>query len=142
MINEQMNGTSKHGMVHLHSTYDFGETLKRLESALKEKGIHTFCRIDHSGEAAKAGLAMRPTFLVIFGSPKAGTPLMIESPTLALDLPLKVLIWEGEGKAIWLTYNSVEYLRQRHKVPSEAAALSAVEHLLTQVTGHEEKSSR
>jgi len=75
--------------------------------------------VDHSGEAEKAGLQMRPTQLLIFGSPKAGTPLMVASPTLAIDLPLKALAWEDGNGAVWLSYNSPEYLQQRHKIPGE-----------------------
>jgi uncharacterized protein (DUF302 family) len=75
--------------------------------------------VDHGGEAEKVGMKMRPTKLVIFGSPKAGTPLMVAAPTLAIDLPLKALVWEDETGKVWLAYNSPEYLRERHGVPSE-----------------------
>jgi len=75
--------------------------------------------VDHSGEAEKVGLKMRPTQLIVFGSPKAGTPLMVASPTLAIDLPLKALAWEDADGQVWLSYNSPEYLKQRHNVPDE-----------------------
>jgi uncharacterized protein (DUF302 family) len=105
------------GMAHLSSPYRFAETIKRLESLLQAQGLAIFCRIDHSGEAEKAGLKMPPTQVIIFGNPKGGTPLMIASPTVAIDLPLKALIWEdGEGR-IWVSYNSPEYLGQRHNIP-------------------------
>jgi uncharacterized protein (DUF302 family) len=106
------------GMAHLSSPYRFAETIKRLESLLQAQGLAIFCRIDHSGEAEKAGLKMPPTQVIIFGNPKGGTPLMIASPTVAIDLPLKALIWEdGEGR-IWVSYNSPEYLGQRHNIPA------------------------
>src|SRR5207302_6608225 len=104
-------------LIHIRSPYSVQETLKRLESALQAKSLTVFARIDHSGEAQKIGLQMRPTQLVIFGSPKAGTPLMVASPTLAIDLPLKALAWEDADGTVWLSYNSPEYLKQRHNVP-------------------------
>jgi uncharacterized protein (DUF302 family) len=78
-----------------------------------------FALIDHSGEAAKIGMKMRPTKLVIFGSPKGGTPVMVAAPTLAIDLPLKALVWEDESGKVWVSYNSPAYLQQRHGVPEE-----------------------
>ncbi len=107
------------GMVHVRSSYSVLETLKRLESALQAKNLTVFARIDHSGEAEKIGLQMRPTQLVIFGSPKAGTPLMVASPTLAIDLPLKALAWEDTDGLVWLSYNSPDYLKRRHEIPDE-----------------------
>jgi len=92
------------------------ETIERLESLLRQQGLAVFCRIDHSGEAEKAGLKMRPTQLIIFGSPKAGAPSMIAFPSLAIDLPLKALIWEDAEGKVWVSYNSPEYLKQRHNV--------------------------
>ena len=106
-------------MVHLRSPHTVPETLRRLESLLQAKGVNIFARVDHSGEAEKAGLKMRPTQLLIFGSPKAGTPLMVASPTLAIDLPLKALAWEDADGAVWLSYNTPEYLKQRHNIPDE-----------------------
>lgn len=82
-------------------------------------GLEIFGRIDHGGEAEKVGLTMRPAQVLIFGSPKAGTPLMAIVPTLAIDLPLKALVWEDAGGAVWLSYNTPEYLRERHGVPEE-----------------------
>jgi uncharacterized protein (DUF302 family) len=95
------------------------ETLARLQSILKEKAITVFALVDHSGEAEKAGLKMRPTQLLIFGSPKGGTPLMVAAPRLAIDLPLKALAWQDEPGQVWLSYNSPEYLQQRHGFPAE-----------------------
>ncbi|MGA9800227.1 MAG: DUF302 domain-containing protein [Terriglobales bacterium] len=93
--------------------------MKRVESLLQMQGLKIFCRIDHSGEAEKIGLKMPPTQVLIFGSPKGGTPLMIASPTVAIDLPLKALIWEDGGGKVWVSYNTPEYLKQRHDLPDE-----------------------
>jgi uncharacterized protein (DUF302 family) len=89
--------TPDNGMQRLSSPYSVPETLKRIESLLQEKGLTIFCRIDHSGEAEKLGLKMHATQLIIFGSPKGGTPVMVASPTMAIDLPLKALVWEDAG---------------------------------------------
>jgi uncharacterized protein (DUF302 family) len=114
-----MAPTPDNGMQHLTSPYSVPETLRRIESLLQEKGLTIFCRVDHSGEAEKVGLKMHPTQLILFGSPKAGTPVMVASPTIAIDLPLKTLVWEDAGGKVWVSYNSPEYLQQRHSVPSE-----------------------
>ena len=107
------------GMVDIPSRYSVPESLVRLEAILKEKGLTIFARVDHSGEAAKVDMEMRPTQLVIFGSPKGGTPLMVAAPSLAIDLPLKALAWQDEGGKVWLSYNSPEYLQQRHNIPAD-----------------------
>jgi len=107
------------GIVNLTSRYSVPETLARLEAILKEKGITVFARVDHSGEAEKAGLKMRPTQLLIFGSPKGGTPLMVAAPSVAIDLPLKALAAQDEQGIVWLSYNSPEYLQQRHGIPQD-----------------------
>ena len=107
------------GMVHLSSPYSVAETLQRLESVLKVKNLTVFARVDHSGEAEKVGLKMRPTQLILFGSPKAGTPLMVASPTLAIDLPLKALAWEDAEGKVWLSCNAPDYLKRRHQIPDE-----------------------
>ena len=109
----------ENGIVHLRSPYSVPETLKRLEDLLSTKNLTVFARIDHSGEAEKVGLKMRPTQVIIFGSPKGGTPLMVASPTLAIDLPLKALVWEDEDGTVWLSCNSPDYLQWRHQVPDE-----------------------
>jgi uncharacterized protein (DUF302 family) len=111
--------TPDNGIVSLSSPYPFAETLKRVQAALREKGLMIFSVVDHSGEAEKAGLKMLPTQLVIFGSPKAGTPVMVASPTIAIDLPLKALVSEDAAGKVWVSYNSPEYLKQRHNVPEE-----------------------
>ena len=107
------------GMIDLPSPYSVPDTLARLESILKERGVRVFACVDHSGEAAWGGLAMRPTQLLIFGSPKGGTPLMVAAPSVAIDLPLKALAWEDERGKVWLSYNDPEYLQQRHGFPVE-----------------------
>ncbi len=110
------------GMVHVGSHYSVYETLQRLESVLSAHGLTIFGRVDHSGEAEKVGLKMPPTQVLIFGSPKAGTPLMVASPTLAIDLPLKAMVWEDADGTVWVSYNAPEYLKQRHHVPDDLIA--------------------
>src|ERR1700734_2941198 len=107
------------GLVEIASRYSFDETVERLQAAFKEKGMQVFAIIDHSGEAEKVGLKMRPTKVLIFGNPKGGTPLMVAAPSLAIDLPLKTLVAEDESGKVWVSYNSPEYLQQRHGVPEE-----------------------
>ncbi|HSZ64536.1 MAG TPA: DUF302 domain-containing protein [Terriglobales bacterium] len=105
------------GIIDVPSRYSVPDTLARLRAILKDKDMTVFALIDHSGEAEKAGLEMRPTQLLIFGSPKGGTPLMVAAPRLAIDLPLKALAWQDEKGQVWLSYNSPEYLQQRHGFP-------------------------
>lgn len=107
------------GLVRILSRYSVDETLQRLESALAARGLQVFARIDHSGEAEKVGLKMPATKLLIFGSPKAGTPLMLAAPTLAIDLPLKALVVEDDQGKVWLIYNSPEFLKKRHGIPDD-----------------------
>jgi uncharacterized protein (DUF302 family) len=107
------------GLLQIASRYPVDETVKRLEAVLAEKGVRLFALIDHSGEAEKIGMKMRPTKLLIFGSPKGGTPLMVAASSLAIDLPLKALVAQDEGGKVWISYNSPEYLRQRHGVPED-----------------------
>ena len=110
------------GIVTSQSRYSFAETVEKLEALLKEKGIHLFTIIDHSGAAASAGLSMPPTKVFIFGNPKGGTPLMIAAPNLAIDLPLKILIAEDGNGKVWLSWNDPAYLQQRHGFPKEMMA--------------------
>jgi uncharacterized protein (DUF302 family) len=120
------------GIIDVPSRYSVPETLARLQSILKEKNITVFALIDHSGEAEKAGLKMRPTQLLIFGNPKGGTPLMVAAPRLAIDLPLKALAWQDEQGQVWLSHNSPEYLQQRHGFSSELMKNIAVVGALVQ----------
>jgi uncharacterized protein (DUF302 family) len=105
------------GIISKPSQYSVPETIGRLESVLKEKGITVFVKIDHAAEADKAGLKMRPAQLLIFGNPKGGTPVMNAAPVAAIDLPLKALAWQDAQGKVWLSYNSPEYLKERHKLP-------------------------
>jgi uncharacterized protein (DUF302 family) len=109
----------QNGLVQIASPYSLEETLRRLQAAFAAKGLQVFAVIDHSGEAEKVGLKMRPTKVVIFGSPRAGTPLMVAAPSLAIDLPLKALVAEDAVGKVWLTYNDPEYLQERHGVPEQ-----------------------
>jgi uncharacterized protein (DUF302 family) len=112
-------GVADNGLVWVRTSYSVVESVTRIELALRAANLTIFARVDHSGEAAKVGLTMRPTILIIFGSPLGGTPLMIASPSIAIDLPLKALVAEDADGAVWLTYNIPEYLRTRHKLPEE-----------------------
>ena len=114
-----MSTNAHNGLIHLASRHTVEETMQRLETLLSERGITIFARVDHSGEAAKVGLTMRPTKLLIFGSPKGGTPLMQATPSVAIDLPLKALFWQDAAGKSWLTYNDPAYLQQRHNFPAE-----------------------
>ena len=114
-----MTSLPDNGLVHLRSPYSVPDTMQRLESVLQPRNLTVFARVDHSGGAEKVGLEMRPTQLIIFGSPKSGTPLMVASPTLAIDLPLKALAWEDATGKVWLCYNSPDYLKRRHNIPEE-----------------------
>jgi uncharacterized protein (DUF302 family) len=107
------------GLIDIPSHHSVDETVKKLTSILDAKGITLFALVDHSGEAAKVGMNMRPTKLAIFGSPKAGTPLMLAAPRSAIDLPLKILIWEDNQARVWVSYNSPSYLEERHGLPHE-----------------------
>ena len=107
------------GLVLVRSRFSVGDTVGRLEAAFKNMGMQVFAVIDHSGEAQKVGLQMRPTKVVIFGSPKGGTPLMVAAPSLAIDLPMKALVAQDAEGEVWVTYNSPEYLQERHGVPGE-----------------------
>jgi uncharacterized protein (DUF302 family) len=107
------------GIVSIRSNHSVDETVDRLTNIVRSKGIILFAVIDHSGEAAKVGLKMPPTKLVILGNPKNGTPLMLAAPSVALDLPLKILVAEDAQGKVWISYNSPEYLKDRHGLPSD-----------------------
>jgi len=109
----------KNGIVDVPSNHSVEETVDRLKDILQTKGITLFALIDHSGEAEKVGMKMPPTKLLIFGSPKAGTPLMLAAPSIAIDLPLKILVWEDAHGKVWLSYNTPEYLKDRHGLPQD-----------------------
>src|SRR5271170_3402445 len=102
----QLSSANKNGIVQIKSGHSFADTFEGLESAVVSRGLSVFARIDFSGDAEKAGLTMRPTRLLIFGNPKAGTPLMIAAPSLAIDFPLKILVSSDDEGNVWVTYNS------------------------------------
>jgi uncharacterized protein (DUF302 family) len=116
----------ENGIVTIPSHQSVGQTVQTLEGILQAKGVKLFALIDHSGEAEKVGLQMRPTKLLIFGNPKAGTPLMIASPTLAIDLPLKILVWEDADGHVLVSYNTPAYLQARHGSPADLVQNLAV----------------
>jgi uncharacterized protein (DUF302 family) len=107
------------GIVHVPSNRSVDETVERLKGILAEKSVALFALVDHSGEAEKVGMNMRPTKLLIFGSPRAGTPVMRAVPSIAIDLPLKILVWEDSEGKVWVSYNSPKFLEERHDVPTE-----------------------
>jgi len=123
------------GIIDTPSNHSVDQTVERLKGILQAKGVNLFALVDHSGEADKVGMKMPPTKLLIFGSPKAGTPLMLAAPSSAIDLPLKILIWEdAQGKA-WVSYNSPAYLQERHSLPPELLQnIAVVETLASKAT--------
>jgi uncharacterized protein (DUF302 family) len=123
------------GMISKPSRYSVPETMDRLVAVLQAKGMTVFDRIDHAAAAKKAGLSMRASQLVIFGNPKGGTPLMVAAPTAAIDLPLKALAWEDTGGKVWISYNSMSYLKERHGIEGKDEALKAVAAALDAMTG-------
>lgn len=110
---------SAEGIISKPSKYSVPETIHRLETIVTSKGIKIFALVDHSGEAEKAGLAMPPTQLLIFGNPKGGTPAMLAEPLLAIDLPLKALAWQDASGQVWLSYNDPAYLQRRYSLSDE-----------------------
>lgn len=119
---------SENGIVRLSANHSVDEVVIRLQALLRKKDIKLFAIVDHSGEAEAAGFTMPPTKLLIFGNPKAGTPLMLASPSVAIDLPLKILVSEDIEGNVWVSYNSPEYLRWRHVLPEDLLAnIAAVE---------------
>jgi len=107
------------GIVTVESSHSVDQTVQKIEELLRAKGVKLFVLVDHSGEAESVGLHMRPTKLLIFGHPTAGTPLMIASPSVAIDLPLKILVAEDDAGKVWISYNSPPYLQGRHGFPQE-----------------------
>jgi uncharacterized protein (DUF302 family) len=127
-----MSASADNGMVRIASKHSVDEVVEKLRGILQAKSVTLFAVVDHSGEAAKAGLPMPPTKLVIFGTPKAGTPLMLASPSCAIDLPLKILVAEDANGGTFVSYNSPAYLRDRHHLPQDLLAnIAVVEALAT-----------
>lgn len=114
------------GIIDRSSNHSVDETVDKLKNVLQAKGVTLFAFVDHSGEAEKAGMKMPPAKLLIFGSPTAGTSLMLASPSVAIDLPLKILVWEDGGGRVWVSYNSPDYLKERHGLPQGLLANIAV----------------
>ena len=129
----KVNQTSPNnaGLVTLPSAHRATETVERLKALLAQKGIQLFAHIDHAAEAKKAGLSLRPTLVLIFGNPQAGTPLMQSQQTIGLDLPLRVLVWEDEAGKVWLTYYPVHLLAQLHQVADRDEAVKSLDASLT-----------
>lgn len=127
---KSMTSNSENGIVTIPSHQSVDQTVEKFEKLLQAKGVKLFALVDHSGEAEKAGMQMRPTKLLIFGNPKAGTPLMVASPGIAIDLPLKVLVWEDADGKVWISYNSPAYLQARHGLPQELVPNIAVVEVL------------
>ena len=123
------------GIADVPSRHSVDQTVANLREILQAKGITLFALVDHSGEAEKAGMKMSPTKLVIFGNPKAGTPLMIASPSSALDLPLKILIWQDADGKVWLSFNTPAYLQERHHLSAELLQNIAVVETLAAKAG-------
>ena len=122
------------GIVNKPSSHSVNEAVIKLKGILQAKGVTLFALVDHSGEAEKAGMKMKPTKLLIFGNPKAGTPLMLAAPSAAIDLPLKILIWEDGGGKVWISYTSPQYLQKRHGLPQELLQnIAVVENLATAI---------
>ena len=113
------NKAPDNGIVQKLSPHSVDETVAKLSAILQSTGVTLFTIIDHSGEAQKVGLQMPPTKLLIFGSPKAGTPLMLAAPSSAIDLPLKILVAQDAQGKVWVSYNSPEYVKQRHNLPPD-----------------------
>jgi uncharacterized protein (DUF302 family) len=123
---------STKGIISKPSNHSVDDTVAKLKAILQSKGVALFALVDHGGEAEKAGMKMPPTKLLIFGSPKAGTPLMLASPTIAIDLPLKILVAEDAAGKVWLSYNSPEYLEERHDLPADLLpTITVVDALVT-----------
>jgi uncharacterized protein (DUF302 family) len=118
------------GIVDRPSNHSVNETVDKLKNILRSRRVTLFDVIDHSGEAEKVGMKMPPTKLLIFGNPTSGTPLMLAAPKSAIDLPLKILIWEDAQGKVWVSYNSPRYLEERHRLPPELLKNIAVVEIL------------
>ena len=123
------------GIVKIPSHHSVDETVDKLKTILKSKGVTLFALVDHSGEAERVGMKMPPTKLLIFGNPKGGTPLMLAAPSAALDLPLKILVAEDSQGKVWISYNSREYLKERHGLPENLLPNIAVVQALATAAG-------
>jgi uncharacterized protein (DUF302 family) len=126
----------ENGIISKPTSRTVDETVEKLKALLQTKGVKLFAVIDHSGEAEAIGIKMPPTRLLIFGNPKGGTPLMLAAPRVAIDLPLKLLIWEDAQGSRWISYNSPQYLKQRHTLPDDLLKnIAVIEALATEAAG-------
>jgi uncharacterized protein (DUF302 family) len=123
------------GIVKIPSHHSVDETVDKLKAILNSKGVTLFALVDHGGEAEKVGMKMPPTKLLIFGNPKGGTPLMLAAPSAALDLPLKILVAEDAQRKVWISYNSPEYLKERHGLPETLLPNIAIVQALAAAAG-------
>ena len=131
-----MTSGANRGIIDKPSNHSVEQTIERLKGVLQSKGVKLFALVDHSGEAEKVGMKMRPTKLLIFGSPKAGTPLMLAAPSIAIDLPLKILVWEDSQGKVWVSYNSPDYLEERHGLSQKLRQnIAVVETLAAKAAG-------
>jgi uncharacterized protein (DUF302 family) len=130
--------TAIYGLVRVMSSHSVAETARRLSTIVKTRGLIVFGDIDFAGDAGRAGITMRPMRQIVFGNPRAGTPLILAAPTVALDLPLRVLIWEDAAGIAWVAYNDAEYLRERHQLPESLLAnIAALPDLVALATAGE-----
>lgn len=119
-------GAADSGIVSKASKHSVTVTMDRFAAAAKERGFTIVARVNHAGAAAKAGLKLRPTQLLIFGNPKGGTPIMAAAPTAGIDLPLKALVWEDANGKVWLSYNSPAWLKARHDIEGAEKPLAGM----------------
>jgi uncharacterized protein (DUF302 family) len=130
-----LTSTTNNGIINKLSNHSVEQTVERLKNILQFKGITLFALVDHSGEAEKVGMSLLPTKLLIFGSPKACTSLMLATPSIAIDLPLKILIWEDSKGNVWVSYNSPDYIKERHGLPQELLQNIAIIEILAAKAG-------
>jgi uncharacterized protein (DUF302 family) len=135
LVSEALAVQKEEGIVRIPSHHSVDETVDKLKTILQSKGVTLFALVDHSGEAEKVGLKMPPTKLLIFGNPKGGTPLMLAAPSVAIDLPLKILIAKDSQGLVWISYNSAEYLKERHGLPQDLLQNIAVVQTLAAAAG-------
>ena len=135
LASEALAVQKEEGIVKIPSHHSVDETVDKLTTILKSKGVTLFALVDHSGEAEKVGLKMPPTKLLIFGNPKGGTPLMLAAPSAAIDLPLKILVAEDSQGKVWISYNSVDYLKERHGLSQNLLPNIAVVETLATAAG-------
>ena len=135
LASEALAMQKEEGIVRIPSHHSVDETVDKLKTILQSKGVTLFALVDHSGEAEKVGMKMPPTKLLIFGNPKGGTPLMLAAPSVAIDLPLKILIAEDSQGQVWISYNSAEYLKERHGLPRDLLQNIAVVQTLAAAAG-------